>query len=158
MNRNQRLAWVFLNPVIISIIVFWFFMRPINRSSFTRGNIFLFFVLVIGIYIWENIQKWSELTKKYIRLIVWIIVITLIGLTFYVNWYMPHGPMIDTGYEIEPPEWSRGGPVEKYVEDMRELNIPNWAKFLRKNTTGIFIIGLLVAGSISDRTKKGSSD
>ena len=41
---------------------------------------------------------------------------------------------------------------------MRELNIPDWAKFLRDNTEGIFIIGLIVAASISDRTKKEPND
>ena len=64
MNKKGRLIWAFLNPVIISIIVFWIFMSPINRNSFTRGNIFLFIALVIGIYIWENIKNWSDLTKK----------------------------------------------------------------------------------------------
>src|SRR4030042_1695485 len=147
MNQNQRLVSAFLNPILISIIVFWIIMRPINRSSFTRGNIFLFIVLVIGIYIWENIQKWSELTKKYIRSIVWITVITLIGLTFYVNHYMPHGEYYPTGNHDD--ETGR----EIYREDMIDLKIPEWAKFLRANATGILIIGILVAGSISDRTK-----
>jgi len=152
MNQNQRLVWAFLNPIIISIIVFWIFMRPINRSSFTRGNIFLFIFLAIGIYIWENIQKWSEITKKYIRSIVWITVLTLMGLTFYVNHSMPHGEYFPTGYYDD--ETGR----EKYWEDMRELNIPDWAKFLRENTEGIVILGLIVAISISDRTKKEPND
>jgi len=158
MNRKQRLVWAFLNPILISIIVFWIFMRPFNRSSFTRGNIFLFIALAIGIYIWRNIKYWSMPIKKRIRLIAWVVFVVFMGLIIYVNYYMPHGEMIDTGYEIDPPEWSRGGPVEKYVEDMRELNIPGWAKFLRANTTAIFLIGIFVAGSITDLIKREESN
>jgi len=157
MKQKQKLIWEILIPIIISIIVFLTF-SPHNRSVLTYGNLFLFIILVIGIYIWRNIKNWPMPIKKNIRMIAWITFIVLMGLIIYVNYYMPHGEMIDTGYEIDPPEWSSGGPVEKYVEDMRELNISNWAKFLRANTTAIFLIGFLVAGSITDLIKREESN
>lgn len=66
--------------------------------------------------------------------------------------------MIDTGYEVEAPDWSSGGPVEKFVEDVRELNIPNWAKFLKLRGAELVlflvVIGALLEGIIKQESNK----
>ncbi len=98
-----------------------------------------------------NKRFWSGLA-----LIVWITSFVILGLTFYVNWYLPHGPFYPTGEYVSRYE---GGPmVEEYKEDLRELNIPNWAKLLR-NDNGFFLwMVLVIAGLIiSNEAKKQSN-
>jgi len=41
----------------------------------------------------------------------------------------------------------RGPCQEEYVEDMRNLNIPDWAKFIRGNSL-LLIIGLGILGGV----------
>lgn len=156
MNKKQRLVWAILNPIIIIFIVFWIF-TPRNRSPFTSENLLVLIAVLIGIYIWRNIKNWSDLTKKYFRSIFWIAVIILAGLTFYVNRYMPKGEMIDTGYEVEAPDWSSGGPIEKFVEDVRELNIPNWAKFLKLRGADLVFILVVIGALLEDKVKSESN-
>jgi hypothetical protein len=75
---------------------------------------------------------------KRLRLIVWIILIVLGVLTAYVNNYMPRGEYYPTVYENDEGR-------EIYFEDLRELNIPNWAKFLlRTHTRDLFFTGVIV--------------
>ena len=143
MNKKGRLVWAILNPIIIIFIVFWIF-TPHNRSPFTGENFVLLITVLIGIYIWRNIKNWSDLTKKYFRSIFWITVIMLGGLVFYVNWFIPKGPMIETGYEVEAPEAQGGGIAMEYIEDVRELNIPNWAKYIKYRDRGVHLVFILV--------------
>lgn len=147
MEQKQKMLWAILNPIVNFIIIYWL-LTPSTRSL--NENIILFIIVVIGTYIWRNIKYFSELTKKSIRTGVWIAWIVAIGLIFYVNYSMPHGEYIATGLS----RYDEAGP--EYIEDMRKLDIPEWAKFLRANTEAIFIAGLLVAISIDTRTKKGN--
>lgn len=65
--------------------------------------------------------------------------IIIFMLTMYVQYGMPHGPMINTGYDcVEYNDGRSTACGEQYVEDTRRLNIPGWAKFLRENTTSFF--------------------
>ncbi len=70
-------------------------------------------------------------TLNTLGVMVWWILVISIGLTIYVNYFMPHGPSYPTG-EIVCQNDDRGPCGEEYKEDMRNLNIPNWAKFMRE--------------------------
>lgn len=71
---------------------------------------------------------------------VWLIFVVIMGLTIYVNYSLPHGSSYATG-EIVCQNDGRGPCGEQYKEDMRGLDIPEWAKFLRGHVT-LFLIGL----------------
>lgn len=58
-------------------------------------------------------------------------------LTFYVNYYMPRGPQYPSG-DIVCMNDGRGPCGEEMLEDTSNLNIPNWATFLRKNIIWTF--------------------
>lgn len=84
------------------------------------------------------IQK-TEKYWKILSAIVWILFFVFIALTYYVNHYMPRGPLFSTG-DYNCYNDDRGPCEEGYVEDMRSLDIPSWAKFIRKNFIGIFLV------------------
>ena len=91
----------------------------------------------------------KSISKKIYRIsliTIWISFFTVFGLGIYVNYYLPHGPSYPTG-EIVCRNDDRGPCEEQYIEDMRELNIPGWAKFIRKSGF-IFLLGLLFAGIV----------
>jgi len=118
----------------------WNTQRPLH----IRGiEIPLYLTAVVGIYIWRNFRNWTSLTRKRVAIVSLIILIMIIGLVLYVNYYMPHGEMIDTGYQDD-----RG--IEVYFEDYRDLNIPDWAKVIKGNKSGviliIFAMGLISCG------------
>ena len=71
---------------------------------------------------------------------------------FYVNHYLPHGPSYPTG-DIVCQNDDRGPCREEYKEDLRGLNIPNWAKFLRGSEGWGLVIGLLIAGGVISKDK-----
>ena len=104
----------------------------------------------------DNMSKyfWSSLAMKRVRLIFWITLFIFMVLTFYINWYMPRGEMIDMGYEVESPDYSGRGSVEKFIEDVRELDIPNWAKFLRLNVYKLVVILLFAGGLLENKIKQ----
>ncbi len=87
--------------------------------------------------------------KKLLRplsITVWSLLIIIMGLTFYVNHYLPHGPMYSTG---EPSCITDDrGCSEGYDEGMSNLNIPNWARLLRKYfllpALGLGLVGILL--------------
>ena len=98
----------------------------------------------------DNRNKWMG------RLLASLAVI-IFGLTTYVNWYMPHGPMIDTG-DVVCRNDDRGPCSEAYIEDTRNLDIPEWAKFLRTSENELLIFGLAFAAVyVSHRTSRDSA-
>ena len=75
--------------------------------------------------------------------IVWVLFFTTVVLTFYVNNFLPHGPMYDTG-DVVCQNDEHGPCGEQFKEDMRELNIPDWAKFIREDFIILFMgLGIL---------------
>jgi len=96
-------------------------------------------------------------TYNKLGIIVWLILAITIGLTIYVNYSMPHGPSYPTG-EIVCQNDDRGPCSEEYVEDMSNLNIPEWAKFLRKYFLLVVIGEIILASSLQVKGGKEFRD
>jgi hypothetical protein len=79
--------------------------------------------------------------------IVWIGFVVISGLVFYVNHYLPHGPSYSTGEYVCIND-DRGPCSLEYKEYLRNLNIPNWAKFFKKSEGELLWMGLLFLGMI----------
>jgi len=80
-------------------------------------------------------------------IIVWVSFVITSGLVFYVNHYMPHGPSYATGeYVCENDDRGPCGP--EYKEDTQNLNIPNWAIFIKNSEGQLLWMGLLFLGVI----------
>jgi len=86
--------------------------------------------------------------------------VIILGLTFYVNHYMPHGRIIDlekeAGCEPDPELRTRN---QCYQEDMTNLDIPEWAKGIRVNWLGIvFLLGFVSVVAYSKSEDKNPSN
>lgn len=113
-----------------------------------RDNLFWIVVLVYGLGIYLILKNpMPQKLKLILSIIIWVAFLSVIGLTIYVNYYLPHGPSYPTG-EIVCQNDDRGPCREKYVEDLRNLNIPDWAKFFRKSEGQLLWMGLLFAGIV----------
>jgi len=137
MNKKQKLVYDIFFITLGIFIVWWLGggKNPWNTQLplYIRGiEIPLYITVSIGIYIFRNFENWSALTRKRVGFVFLIIFIILGGLTFYVNHYMPKGEMIDTGYDDE-------GNI-RWVEDVRELNIPDWAKVIKYQESAVTFI------------------
>jgi hypothetical protein len=91
---------------------------------------------------------------RWIGIALWVLVLLYGGLIFYVNHYMPHGPMRDTG-DVVCENDDQGPCREWYLEDMRGLHIPEWAKFLKGDVGVMSWVGLLCAAIINSARPKG---
>lgn len=62
----------------------------------------------------------------------WIAGFLVLILGGYVRWGLPHGPMLNMGEDCQEVDY-RGHMScgDRYVEDTRRLNIPDWAKFMK---------------------------
>ncbi|KKU88618.1 MAG: hypothetical protein UY16_C0004G0013 [Candidatus Gottesmanbacteria bacterium GW2011_GWA2_47_9] len=76
-------------------------------------------------------------------------------LIYYVNHYLPKGPMIATG-DVVCQNDGRGSCGESSVEDVRNLKIPEWAKFFKKSDGMLLFFGLLF-GAIVVSAKREES-
>jgi hypothetical protein len=85
----------------------------------------------------------------------WVALCLLLIATYYVNHYMPHGPMYDTG-DVVCENDGRGPCGEEYIEDTHQLNIPDWAKFVRRYWL-LVAVPLFVGGAILNEKAKQSS-
>lgn len=129
MNKKQKIIYdIFF--IAVGILIVRCLDGGISPLSI---QISLYLTAGISIYIWRNFANWNSLTRKRVGIVFLIIIIVLGGLTFYVNNYMPKGEMIPTGYDDD-----RGREI--YVEDYRELNIPDWAKVIKGNFSSIMLI------------------
>jgi len=115
------------------------------------------FFIIILIYGWFikllSSEIFEEKTKKNIAKALWVSCVIMIGLGFYVNHYMPHGPSYPTG-DYVCANGDRGPCREEYKEDTRAINIPDWAKFVRSSAGLCLIFGLGFAGIIANNNKK----
>ena len=127
------------NPAAVVLSVLLIFL-----SCFFKNPLFAI-LLVYGFFIKLLVSKhFNNRIKKKIATTIWSIFVILFCIGIYVNWVLPHGPSYPTG-EVVCKYDDRGPCVEQYVEDMRNLNIPDWARFLRKNSN-LLLIGLAFAG------------
>lgn len=96
------------------------------------------------IWEWAIVNKFME--KKLLGIIIWTLFFINIVLTVYVNYCLPHGLSYSTG-DIVCQNDGRGPCGESYREDLSQVDIPDWAKFIRSN--GIFLFFVLgIAGVI----------
>jgi hypothetical protein len=95
--------------------------------------------------------------RKFFAVVIWSVFVVLVGLTVYVNYGMPHGPSYPTG-DIVCQNDDRGPCGEEYKEDLRNVNIPNWAKFLRKSEGTLLLFGLLFAGIVISGVKNKNQE
>jgi hypothetical protein len=90
----------------------------------------LMYVFVVRLFLSDFFQ---EKTKKNIAKIIWVSVCLIFLAGYYVNNFMPSGEMIDlTEYGCEPGAVSdRQVKSDCYQENLANLQIPKWAKFLK---------------------------
>jgi hypothetical protein len=85
---------------------------------------------------------------------IWLAVIGLGGGVYYVNHYLPHGPMYATG-DVVCQNDDRGPCGEEYREDFHRLDIPDWAKFFKGSEAELLLMGLVFAGIIASSRPSG---
>ena len=130
MKEMLHRQWpLLLVPIAIAFDFFW-----VGQAWYSP-------LVIYGLFIRYLIQ--TSLSKAKRRVIFYTLgiaaaVIFVAG--YYVNYYMPHGPMID-------------GLEEFYAEDMRNLNIPDWAKFLRSHDVALFF-ALAFAAVVAHKDNK----
>jgi len=143
MSKNKKLLYnIFFT--MLGIFIAWWFTGSINPWKtqlplYAWGMGIPFCITVgIGVYIFRNFENWSSLTRRRVGFVFLIIAIILVGLMFYVNWYMPKGEMLDMGYDDE-------GNI-RWVEDVRGLNVPDWAKAIKYSeaTTSLLIVAMSI--------------
>lgn len=100
----------------------------------------------------------SLVTARTARLVAWgfgLCAVAEFALAFYVNRYMPHGPKYPSG-EVVCQNDGRGPCGERMIEDMSNLDIPDWAKFLRE--TDIWAYFFFVGGTVFAYTRSQEAD
>jgi len=117
-------------------------------------SIVLAYVLMIKFFLSDSL---GVKLRKIFAVAIWTIFIVLFGLTVYVNYYLPHGPSYPTG-EIVCQYEDRGPCREKYEEDLRNVDIPDWAKFLRKSEGELLLLGLFFAGIVISGVKNKNQE
>lgn len=85
---------------------------------------------------------------------IWLAAISLGGGIYYVNHYLPHGPMYATG-DVVCQNDDRGPCGEEYREDFQGLDVPDWAKFLKGSKAELLLMGFVFAGIIASRRPSG---
>ena len=128
-------------------------------------KIILFVIILLGLFFWHRdvfyIEllaygfllyflhkiKMSERMRHIVSRSIWITLVIILGLTFYVNHWLPHGPLYPTGEYVCQND-DRGPCGEQYREDLRGLHIPSWAKFIRSDweilSFALIIVGIVV--------------
>lgn len=131
---------------LTSLIIGQIFSQPINILFFSDVfDLLSLVVLAAGIYF---LFKGMLITRggvrfwKSISILFGILLLAGIGLTIYVNYSLPHGPSYSTGDVICENE-ERGPCHEVYKEDLRAVDIPEWAKFIRTDSRW-YLLGFLM--------------
>jgi len=93
--------------------------------------------------------------KRVLIILIWISFFITSFLIYYVHHFLPEGPSYSTG-EVVCMNDERGPCGEKYQEDVRNLDIPNWAKFFKTSDGWLLWWALLFAGGIMSNKKDGN--
>lgn len=126
--------------------------------SFWTSDILWVVLFIYGMIIrYFLIATIPEKLLNFFRVTIWVIFFLWTASMFYVNYYLPHGDSYPTG-DVVCQNDDRGPCAEQYKEDMSDLNIPNWAKFLRSSGGFLTWMGLLLVGiMISSKNKNEES-
>ncbi len=142
---KQKWIWILVAIVLISLDI-W------HKELFF--SLLLAYGLAIKFLLSDSL---SAKLRKIFAVSIWSTLVVLVGLTVYVNYGMPHGPSYPTG-DIVCQNDDRGPCGEEYKEDLRNVDIPNWAKFLRKSEGELLLFGLLFAGIVVSGVKNKNQE
>ncbi len=95
----------------------------------------------------------NENIWRIIATTVWLSFLGVTVLLYYVHHYLPEGPKIPTG-DIVCQNDGRGPCGESYVEEVRDLDIPGWAKFFKKSQGELLWMALLFVGIVVSGRKE----
>lgn len=130
------------------------YKAPILASVFLLGYAYftkdLFWVVVLFYGLGIHALLTYRIPKKLrttLAIVIWVAFFAVSGLLYYANHYFPHGPKYDTG-DVVCQNDDRGPCAEKYVEDLHELNIPEWGKFFKSSGGELSWMALLFAGIV----------
>ncbi len=113
--------------------------------SVYSGEVFFIILLIYVLFIKLLLSEYvSGALRKSLSIILWIGFVIVAGFIFYTNHYLPHGPSYPTG-DIICLNDDRGPCGEQYKEDLRYIDIPNWAKFFKQSEGEALLLGLLFA-------------
>jgi len=96
------------------------------------------------------------MNKKFhliLKIITWTALLVVGFLIFYVNHYLPKGPMFPTG-DVVCQNDGRGPCAESYIEEVRGLDIPEWAKFFKKSEGMLLFYALIFVAIVVSVKKK----
>jgi len=142
---KQKWVWILAAVILVSLDI-W------HKELFF--SILFAYGLIIKFFLSDYL---SPKLRKIFATAIWTSLIVLVGLTVYVNYGMPHGPSYPTG-DIVCQNDDRGPCGEEYKEDLRNVDIPNWAKFLRRSEGELLLFGLLFAGIVISGTKNKNQE
>lgn len=142
---KQKWLWILAAIILISLDI-W------------QKKLFFSILFAYGLMIKFFLSDFlSVKLRKFFTLVIWTSFIVLVGLTIYVNYYLPHGPSYPTG-EIVCQNDDSGPCEEQFKEDLRDVDIPNWAKFFRKSEGELLLFGLLFAGIVINGAKNKNQE
>jgi len=95
------------------------------------------------------------------RVVVWSSFLVVSWLLYYVHHSLPEGPLYPTGEYVCQND-DRGPCREDYIEDVRDLDIPSWAKFFKKSEgellwMGLFFVSIMLVEKPDKKKKKDRS-
>jgi len=145
--HNKIIDWIKQKWLLILLVIILISLDIYHKELFF--SILFVYGLIIKFFLSDYL---SSKLRKIFAVVIWSTFIVLVGLTVYVNYYMPHGPSYPTGDIVcQNDDWGPCG--EKYKEDLRNVDIPNWAKFLRRSEGELLLFGLLFAGIVISAAK-----
>jgi len=142
-NKSKNIKWTCI--FVVSGLVY----NPFIRVGLVKGhweliNLILatcFFIAFFNGSMGKRLWITSKIT-------IWCLFLFVMGFTVYVNYFLPHGEQYETG-EVVCANDERGPCGPEIKEDLRNLNIPRWAKVLRKDGVAFLMmlsfIGVLLS-------------